>query len=819
LLYKVYENSQHSNYDYDKVGNLVRTQFANGSVESRQYDERDRLKQVTTQNVVGTVFSDFIYTLDSAGNRTKVVEHSGRTVNYAYDKLHRLTQESITDGVLGNRSIAYTYDNVGNRLTRNDSLSGLINYTYDRNDRLVEASLGGQTTLFSYNKNGSLIRQQQGTNITAYDWINDGENRLIGVTQTKPTGTTQTQYVYDAFGKRVGAIADGVRTNYLSAAIWDLPEVLLEYDDNQQITAKYTHGFGTIRSQQGGREVFHHTDGLGSTRALTDTVGLVTDRYSFDAFGELLNHTGTFGNSFQFAGEQRDSSTNLDYLRSRFYDPSLGRFISKDSFSGFANDPYSLHDYQYAHGNPVLFTDPTGYFTMGDVWATLKILMELSLVGSTSFAAGYILGGVMTGADADDVLQMVGDFGAGFANGISGGYLTDVYEYYTGNKIEPQHGALWNAGNIAGVSSVFLVGLKLPAFAATAVGPLRWVAVGATALDGGFGLYGAANATQNLYNSWQEDGKWEWNDAWNLLSYAPIAGFALGGVKKFIGGARAAGATGGARSADRTVRTMAKTETDVGSPLTPEQVPPAIRGGCFVAGTEILTTEGIKNIEDIQEGDWVIADDPTTPGEIQVRQVLTAYERDATTLIDIYVDGEVISTTEEHPIWAVDKGWVEPKDLNVGDRLQTEAGGVVDVDRLEKREGVFKVYNFRVEGIPTYFVSDLGILVHNNVNCFDNVPSRKQDGKFTEPTLPKKEIASGGDVKITHNYRSNDHAPAHVHVTGGGKETRIKENGQPMPGDPAPTSRQQRVIDENWPQVRQDLKKITKWLKYNNTPD
>jgi filamentous hemagglutinin len=48
--------------------------------------------------------------------------------------------------------------------------------------------------------------------------------------------------------------------------------------------------------------------------------------------------------------------------------------------------------------------------------------------------------------------------------------------------------------------------------------------------------------------------------------------------------------------------------------------------------------------------------------------------------------------------------------------LQTEDGRIVDVERVEKRFGKFDVYNFNVEGIPTYFVSDLGILVHN-ANC------------------------------------------------------------------------------------------------------
>ena len=109
----------------------------------------------------------------------------------------------------------------------------------------------------------------------------------------------------------------------------------------------------------------------------------------------------------------------------------------------------------------------------------------------------------------------------------------------------------------------------------------------------------------------------------------------------------------------------------------------------------------------------MIADDPTTPGGIEARQVLDTFVRETDALVDLYVDGEVISTTGEHPFWVPDKGWVEAKDLTVGSLLQTEDGIIVDVDRVEKREGPFEVYNFNVEGIPTYFVSELGILVHN----------------------------------------------------------------------------------------------------------
>ena len=97
--------------------------------------------------------------------------------------------------------------------------------------------------------------------------------------------------------------------------------------------------------------------------------------------------------------------------------------------------------------------------------------------------------------------------------------------------------------------------------------------------------------------------------------------------------------------------------------------------------------------------------------------------------------------------------------------------------------------------------------------------STKQEGQFTEPTLPDKVIAQSGEVKIVHNYKSNDHGPGHVHVQGGGKETRILRNGEVYPGDPTPTRQQQKVINENLPAINRSIRKINKWLRYERLPN
>jgi hypothetical protein len=273
-----------------------------------------------------------------------------------------------------------------------------------------------------------------------------------------------------------------------------------------------------------------------------------------------------------------------------------------------------------------------------------------------------------------------------------------MYALHSGSKFEATHGALWSAGTVTGIGVSFLLGMKLPLLVATKVGPLRWAAAAGMVADTGFDVYGAATATGNLYQSYQDNGAWEIQDSWNLLSYLPVVGMTKG-VKQ------------GLNLSPKTPKLATPGADDVLAKS--KNFETTAIGECFVAGTEILTVEGIKNIEDIQAGDWVIADDPTTPGGIESKQVLDTFVRETDALVDLYVDGEVISTTGEHPFWVPDKGWVEAKDLIVGSLLQTGDGRIVDVDRVEKRFGKFEVYNFNVEGIPTYFVSELGILVHN----------------------------------------------------------------------------------------------------------
>ncbi len=92
----------------------------------------------------------------------------------------------------------------------------------------------------------------------------------------------------------------------------------------------------------------------------------------------------------------------------------------------------------------------------------------------------------------------------------------------------------------------------------------------------------------------------------------------------------------------------------------------------------------------------------------------------------------------------------------------------------------------------------------------------KLSGTITEPNLPAKTVVKEGDVEIVHYTRSGDHGPAHLHVEGGGKSTRIGQNGKPLKGSPELSSAQKAAVDANKSQIRKAVKQIMKWNRFNN---
>jgi len=112
-----------------------------------------------------------------------------------------------------------------------------------------------------------------------------------------------------------------------------------------------------------------------SVRELSDDTARVTDQYDYDAFGRLLHQEGSSSNPHRYTGERLDPGLNHYYLRARYYNTDLGRFLTSDPFQGRIIEPQTLHKYVYTANSPVDHTDPQGLFLlgMGDVIASVNI--------------------------------------------------------------------------------------------------------------------------------------------------------------------------------------------------------------------------------------------------------------------------------------------------------------------------------------------------------------------------------------------------------------------------------------------------------------
>ena len=104
--------------------------------------------------------------------------------------------------------------------------------------------------------------------------------------------------------------------------------------------------------------------------------------YTYDAFGETKGRSGGTENNYLFAGEQFDRDLGDYYLRQRYYNDDLGRFIRRDDYEGKLTESLTLHEYFYTNNNPVNHVDPTGWFSIAEMNAVNSIRGTLTEIHS-----------------------------------------------------------------------------------------------------------------------------------------------------------------------------------------------------------------------------------------------------------------------------------------------------------------------------------------------------------------------------------------------------------------------------------------------------
>ena len=352
-----------TDYTYDAVGNRATLVYPNGTTASYTFDALNHLTQLINRRSDSSLISGYSYLLGPSGNRLQIVESTGRTIDYGYDNVYRLTQELITDPTLGDKTLDYTYDSVGNRLTKTED-GVTTDYTYDSNDRLLSAS----GTTYAYDANGNTTAELQ-SDETHHAYQYDFENRLVHITTSAPNQqNTFANYLYDVDGIRVQSVVNGAaQINYVVDHNLPFAQVLLEIDSIGAIKASYIYGDDLISLTRGNATSFYHYDGHMNTVQLTNVEGLVTDQYLYDAFGVLLHTVATTENQYLYTTEQFDPNIKSYYLRARYYNQQVGRFLSQDAFQGNIFDPSSLHKYSYVGNDPINASDPSGNDTLLEI--------------------------------------------------------------------------------------------------------------------------------------------------------------------------------------------------------------------------------------------------------------------------------------------------------------------------------------------------------------------------------------------------------------------------------------------------------------------
>jgi len=380
----------------NSVGRRTSLTRPNGVNTSYSYDSLSRLLSVLHQANSATL-DGVSYVYDAAGNRTsKTVLPSNLTSAFSYDPTYQLTQ--VMQGT--KKTESYTYDAVGNRTYQPGAP-----YTYNSSNEMLTR----EGVPYTYDADGNLLSKTNGSGTTSYAW--DFENRLSGV--TLPSGNA-ISFKYDPLGRRIYKNSPAGTTIY----VYDGNNIIEEMNGTGSLQERYTYGPGTDEPLVGQRQpkiFFYEADGLGSVTSLTDPTGAVAATYSYDSFGFLTSSTGSATNWFRYTARQFDSDTALYYYRARYYDPTIGRFISEDPI-GFRG---GKNFYAYVGNGPVNLTDPLGLCDKNKnciPWSSLSFLQQAILNGLSALAQN---GGVRAlgagGAAAFSPVTIGGGGGSGQA--------------------------------------------------------------------------------------------------------------------------------------------------------------------------------------------------------------------------------------------------------------------------------------------------------------------------------------------------------------------------------------------------------------------
>lgn len=312
-------NSQKTfNYDYFDDGMISSIQYPTSSIITNfTYNDINRLTQLN--NINNNNYDSYSYEYD-LNNNLKSTTNNGITTNYSFDQLDRLT---IVDQLNNNRKTNYSYDARGNKT----KIEGYIPLSYINTTRDIKRN-------FNYNTLGQLTKftAQNDTYNVFYKYNQDG------LRTQKATPDDVTNYYYDNLGRTIA-----------------------ETDENGALKAQIVWGHKPLIRIINGQFYYYLYNGHGDVVQVVDESGNIVNNYKYDEWGNNMGKQESIENPIRYAGEYFDEESGLYYLRARYYDPEIARFISEDTNKGKVEDPLSLNLYTYSMNNPIRYYDPTGH--------------------------------------------------------------------------------------------------------------------------------------------------------------------------------------------------------------------------------------------------------------------------------------------------------------------------------------------------------------------------------------------------------------------------------------------------------------------------